>query len=442
MAKGKKKGHKQGFKAQKHKKKKPVQQREESIQPSAVSTGTNDAITRPQYTVKIDSMMEKAQPKLGIKEGKATLVFKATDTLFFRESRPMESMGVLQSVFPPSVQTMAGAVRTFIGDSQNINWHDFNDSHELTDIIGYGDDLGALSFQGAWLSHEGERLYPTPLLLMKKEDEIYRLSISDRTLHCDLGVKVRLPLLPDNAQGSKPLENTWLTATGYQAVLRGETPPINSIKIADDLFETESRLGIARNNATRAVQDGMLYQTEHTRPKEGLNIEIDVSGLPEELPTSAIIRLGGEGRSANLSIQQKDKASLPTVKANGNTQGFLFYLLTPLKFKQTNNDWQPLPNFEKQETNKQTLWTGTLNGIEVELHSAVTGKAIRDGGWDLAKHQPRTANSLIPAGSVFFCTAKNGDTETAIQKLHNTNIGDKTEYGLGHIVTGLWLKNT
>ena len=349
-------------------------------------------------------------------------------------------MGVLQSIFPPNVQTMAGAVRTFIGDSQNINWHEFNENHELTKIIGYSDDLGALSFQGAWLSFNGERLYPAPLLLMKKEKEIYRLNISDKTLHCDLGKKVYLPMLPDKAQGSKPLENTWLTATGFQAVLRGETAPLDSIKTANELFETESRLGIARDNTTRAVQDGMLYQTEHIRPKTGLSIELDASGLPNTLATSATVRLGGEGRSANLTVQQKNETILTTVKPNSKTQGLLLYLLTPLKFKQSSQDWQPLPHFEKQETDEQTLWIGTLNDIEIELHSAITGKAIRDGGWDLAKHQPRTANSLIPAGSVFFCTAKNGDNNAAIQALHDTHIGDNTEYGLGHIVTGLWLK--
>ncbi len=459
-----KKGHTKGFKQQKYKKKQePVQQ---STQPPVVTTPT---MTTPQSTIKIETMLEQDQPTLGIKNSKATLVFKATDTLFFREARPMESMGVLQSVFPPSVQTMAGAVRTFIGDSQNINWHEFNEDHELTKTIGYGDDLGALNFQGAWLSFNGERLYPAPLLLMKKEGKekstLHRLTISDKTLYCDLGKKVRLPILPEKAQGSKPLENleinsknkgpvpekaqgskplenTWLTATGYQAVLSGKTAPLDSIKMANDLFETESRLGIARDNTTRAVEKGMLYQTEHIRPKAGLNIELDASGLPETLPTSATIRLGGEGRSANLALQQKDKATLHDVKPNNKTQGLLLYLLTPLKFKQSSKDWQPLPNFKKEETDKQTLWIGSLNGIELELHSAVTGKAIRDGGWDLAKHQPRSANSLIPAGSVFFCTIKDGDISKAIQTLHNKNIGDNTEYGLGHIVTGLWLKNT
>jgi len=188
--------------------------------------------------------------------------------------------------------------------------------------------------------------------------------------------------------------------------------------------------------------DGKLYQTEHIRPKQGLSIEMDVAGLPDDLPDTAIIRLGGEGRSASLSVQQKS-AQLPESSEINNDalQGLLLYLLTPLKHAQVGNEWQPLPGFIKQETADQTLWTGELNGVELYLHSAVTGKASRDGGWDLVKHQPRTANSLIPAGSVFFCSAKNGDHWEAITTLHNSHIGDNSEYGLGHIATGIWLKN-
>ncbi len=382
---------------------------------------------------------EAPEPTLGIKEGKATIVLNATDTLFFRESRPMESMGELQSIFPPTVQTLAGAVRTFIGEQQGINWNEFNADHPLAKIIGYGDNLGALTFNGAWLSYNGKRLYPAPQLLMQKEETISRLAISKKPLWCDLGENVHLPKLADDTQGSKPLENTWLNQQGLDAVLQGNTPQQKSIFKADKLFTTESRVGIGRDNATRAVVKSLLYQTEHIRPKEGLSIELDVAGLPNDMATSAIVRLGGEGRSASLSLQQKAHKVPKVPTANGNTQGIILYLLTVLKFKQNGKEWQPLPDFEKQETAEQTLWTGTINGIELELHSAITGKATRDGGWDLAKHEPRTANPLIPAGSAFFCKLKEGnDINSALQTLHNSQIGEQTEYGLGHLVAGLW----
>ena len=80
---------------------------------------------------------------------KQTVSFNAVDTLFFRESRPMESQGELQSVFPPPIRTLAGALRTLIGENAGVNWSHFKATDELANIIGYGDDLGQLSLQGA-----------------------------------------------------------------------------------------------------------------------------------------------------------------------------------------------------------------------------------------------------------------------------------------------------
>lgn len=373
-----------------------------------------------------------------------TLTFNATDTLFFRESRPMESMGELQSVFPPPVRTLAGAVRSLIGEANGVNWQDYekNATHPLRETIGFSHDLGALQFQGAWLAWNGERLYPTPLHLMKKDDAIFRLSLAKETIWCDLGRKVRLPKLPDGDKykGGKPLENTWLTAEGLQAVLNGNDPHQDQIKTSKDLFERESRLGIARDNDLRTVKEGMLYQTQHIRPKAELSIELDVNGLPETMPSNAIIRLGGEGRTASVQASQY-AGHFPKAAASAKTKGLMLCLLTPLPTQQTGKDWQPLPGFTREEREEQTVWVGAINSIALELHGAVTGKALREGGWDMAKHQPRAVTSLIPAGSVFFCTVKDGDTQAAIKALHNQHIqqiGKLTAYGYGHLAVGIW----
>ncbi|MDD5392735.1 MAG: type III-B CRISPR module-associated protein Cmr3 [Thiothrix sp.] len=373
---------------------------------------------------------------------KKTLVFNATDTLFFRESRPMESMGELQSVFPPPVRTLAGAIRTLIGEQMQVNWREFDVNHPAVAHIGFGDDLGKLHFQGVWLALDGQRLYPAPLLLMQKDQIFYRLTLDTKGIWCDLGKQVRLPKLPnDNAKGSKPLENTWLTADGLIAVLNGDKPDAKHVKTAKDLFGRESRVGIARDNTSRTVEKGLLYQTQHIRPHQGLSVELDASGLPNDMPPKAMIRLGGEGRTACIEVKSSPDA-FPSARILSNKpQGLLLYLLTPLSIQPAGKEWQPLPGFTREERDNQTVWTGTLNGIELELHGAVTGKALREGGWDMAKHQPRAVTSLIPAGSVFFCTAKNGDTQAAIQALNNTQIGELSAYGYGHLAAGLWSKD-
>ena len=387
-------------------------------------------------------------------EEQVTLIFNATDTLFFRESRPMEAMGEAQSVFPPPMRTLAGALRTLIGEHFEVKWHEFNQKkgeHPLTAHIGFGESLGNLRFQGAWLAwgedDKRERLYPAPLHLMKKDDDLFPLELAKETTWCDLGRYVRLPKLPDGDKykGGKPLENTWLTQAGLEAVLAYKKPSLEKpsqekpniktqVYVAKDLFEQESRLGIARDNATRSVQQGLLYQTQHIRPKAELSIELDVSGLPNNMPSNAIVRLGGEGRTASLSMKQADN-TFPQVEIN--SKKFAIYLLTPLYAS-------PCLDFKREQCAKQktTLWKGKLKGIALTLHGAITGKVQRVGGWDAAANKPRPVKSLVPAGSVFFCSVDNGgDIQSAIDALHNQHIGEFTKYGYGHIAVGVWNDN-
>jgi CRISPR-associated protein Cmr3 len=259
---------------------------------------------------------------------------------------------------------------------------------------------------------------------------------------------VRLPKLPDGDEpkGSKPLENTWLTQAGLEAVLAGKTPSLEKpsqekphtktqVYFADDLFKQESRLGIARDNATRSVKKGLLYQTQHIRPHNDLSIELDAQGLPDGMPNHAMIRLGGEGRTASLSLKQTDN-TLPHVTISSTT--FALYLLTPLY-------GSPCLGLHRKKAwgdVKQTVWQGELNGIALTLHGAITGKVQRVGGWDMAANKPRPVKSLIPAGSVFFCSVENNqDIQSAINALHNQHIGDFTEYGYGHLAVGVWNDN-
>lgn len=403
-------------------------------------TQLNEAKTMHETSIVITYPEEPAAP-LDFTQP-ITLQFSAVDTLFFRETRPMESQGELQSVFPPSVRTLAGAVRSWIGECAGVNWANLA-NEPIRQVIGMGDDLGELKFQGAWLSLNGERLYPAPLNLMEtKKDELFFLKL-DQPIECDLGKQVRLATFPiDQAnknryKGGKPLEETWLTEADFIQVLQGQLPTKKMLKEAKDLFERESRLGIARDNQKRGVIEGLLYQTEHVRPKADLMVELDViEGLPNDLPHQTITRLGGEGRPAQIQLEQRSQRQLSTIDVNTIKNGkFALYLLTPLPIEPN----EILPGFIKQECAEQTVWVGTLNGISLKLHSAVTGKVLREGGWDMAKHAPRTVTNFIPAGSVFYLELQDGSTaKQAIEALHDKQVGTLTELGFGQVAVGVW----
>ena len=371
------------------------------------------------------------------------ITLTAYDTWFFRESRPHDAVGAseLSSLFPPPIRTLAGALRTLIGDQLAINWQtlqsatqpDFNFVAELGDAKG----LGELQINGPWINFKGQRLYPAPLYLMQKGDEIKRLAPGS-VVRCDLGL-VRLPALPEGSQGFKALEQRWITAEGMRRCLEGLVPT-DKIYTSDDLFSHEARLGIARDNVTRSVEDGKLYQTQHLRLKD----EVSVGLLVKNLSTVAkavltqpntLLRLGGEGRMAVLETQQQAQA-LPFVKQNPNAkvERFVLHFLTPADF-----EGEMFPKgFKKTMLDGETVWEGVINTIEVRIVSAVLGKVHREGGWDMQKHQPSPVKSYIPSGSAWFCRAVDSELtwETLNTQLHGHCIGVDGAYGRGQVLLG------
>ncbi|MEK7232195.1 MAG: type III-B CRISPR module-associated protein Cmr3 [Elusimicrobiota bacterium] len=386
-----------------------------------------------------------------------TLRFSALDTWFFRESRPFNAIGgsELASIFPPSPRTLMGAVRGAIGDALNADWRDFHqkkwkyqlaDGKCLSELIGYGDDIGPLTLAGPWLVHSDERLYPVPLCLLERSEggrkKCIRLCIGPAT-HTPLG-KVRLPELPPGNAGAKTLERVWVSGTGLARVLAGDIPKDNELRRAAELFTEEPRLGIARDNSKRVTGDGMLYQTRHLRPKGGLMIEAEIQHLPADVNLAdRLIRLGGEGRLAHLELRQGGGVLPPVPKANTDTRGLILVLLTPARLGEGREGWLP-PGFVAAEENGARVWKGRIADVVLTLHAAVIGKTLREGGWNLAEHKPRDVVSLVPAGSCYYVTVEDDITD-AIKKLHGAHISDEKkherEFGRGQIACGLWNKD-
>lgn len=359
--------------------------------------------------------------------------FDPLDTWFFREARGFDTSGSheLSSLFPPPARTLAGAIRTLIGEQQGVDWEQFAQDGEYADLkgwIGAGDDLGALRLTGPYPLWQGERLYPAPLDLLAK-GKAYRRLTPGAPVACDLGM-VRLPALDTPLPGAKPLEQAWLTGSDLRQVLNGQAP--SQVFRAGDLYAEESRLGIARDNRRRTTGiDGLLYQTRHLRAHDGLAIGAEVRGLPSALqPARGLTRFGGEGRTAAVTITP---APAPLTAPAPEGQRLLLLLLTPADF---GKDWFP-PGFRPQQHDGLTVWCGDLHGISLILHSAVIGKAAREGGWDLLRQQSRPVKSLVPAGSVFFCSIE-GDPRHAVQALHGQHIGHDTALGRGELAVGLW----
>ncbi len=386
-----------------------------------------------------------------------TCRFTPIDTWFFKESRPMESIGdaELSSVFPPPARTLIGAIRAAIGAHNGIDWHD--KKHKLIDQIGDNLSFGQIRLEGPWVNYPGDnkrppqRLFAAPYNLLRHtpEGSVSRLTIGT-PVHCDLG-KVRLPRAPS---GAKPVRERWITQEGLQTVLNGNTPRSEDLIDCTHLYHQESRLGIARDNYKRTVERNLLYQTRHLRLKPSVSIDLDINGIDQSLlPDSEnrLLRLGGEGRMAAYECPNTTNARLSSPTPPNDAKGVILVLLSNANAPVDGNTPTPLPGFTCTKENHCTVWRGSINGVELTLHTAACAHSVREGGWDLVENAPRPAESLIPAGSVFYCTVDNGDIPYAIKKLHNAQLLDSDAstptdatnltLGRGLLAAGIWPAN-
>lgn len=372
--------------------------------------------------------------------------FAAHDSLFFRGSRPHAAAGSssLPSEFPPAASTLSGSLRTRLGDALGVCWKSFSqgqgmveldgDSINLEELIGNGEHAGQMHFGEVKLYKAGARLYPMPAILLETDKgELLRMELGS-AVRCDLG-NVRLGQLPTGTH-AKPLENAWLTHSGYERFLQGQMPAKTDVVKVADLFKYEERLGIGRNNQKATVESGLLYQTAHLRLQPDVEFAIEVtlpkaaaSLLEADVRTNPVQRLGGEGRMAMLRTAPAVDG-VQTCKGHPSVLMLLTDMLPDSDFTQ-----QPLSGLQPAIVDGVDCWEGAIHGVGVRLWSVASGKARRVGGWDTRRHQPREVQSFIPAGSCFYVEPLDDSQDLTL--LHGKAIGRRTDFGFGTLVCAL-----
>ena len=388
-----------------------------------------------------------------------TLKCKITpvDTWFFREARSHDAVGVgqLDSIFPPPASTVAGALRTLLGDLLGVDWQQFKeDKTDHQTLLGTGQDLGAFRLASLCLCVDKQPVYPAPQDLLRHHSmkgqeetiEYHRLSIGE-PLRCDLGY-VRLPQMHAPA-GSKPLESHYITEQGLKTWLAGGIPSVDDLIPQSELFAIEPRLGIGRDNASGTVKEGLLYQTRHLRPTgtKDWHLEVLVEGLDEtlleSLPATSSIRLGGEGREAAVDFEQVESAlSDPELADFDTAQGITLLLTSPARFNpETELSWC-LPGFVpvQNDDGLTTHWEGELAGIALKLVAAVLPRPLRLGGWDQKERRPKPLASLNAPGGLYYCQKQDGNAFSLqeIQTIQAQAYGEDTAWGYGRLQVGCW----
>ncbi len=385
--------------------------------------------------------------------------FTALDTLFFRDGQPM-NMGEsawIDSRFPPTGVTMQGAIRAAVLDHLRADIGAFQrgepclpNGGSLKERMGDAGGIGALRLTGPFLHHRGEPWLPAPLDLVRTGGGSYELlRPADEATGCDLGL-LRLPRRESDRGRSDPLGGLYLSRSALTRLLRGRAhiqageslPLLASGREQPGLADREPKVGLARNNRTRTHRESMLYSIAPVRPRQGVELRVAVAGLePEWYPSSPFpCLLGGEKRAARVHVTDDGfQWPAPSMgEANGRLR-FKMVFLTPVRLSATPSPGTPawVPEQFEHRKNGFDHWHGVLNGAEFDIVCAVVGRPERIGGWNLKEGGARELHPYLPAGSVIFCEA-DPNQRTQVAGLHDTRIGDKAEYGFGHLLIGQW----
>lgn len=342
------------------------------------------------------------------------------DAWFFRDGRPMnrgEDARGVQSLFPPSLETIVGAFRAALARSHG--WKGYGDwSQEIKDVLGDGfDELGKLSFLGLLLSKDGKPLFPCPkhLLLTKKDSRPADWLSPSEPMVCDLGDNVCLPLPPQREVTSEKFTESdgyFLTLDGFSRVLKGELPTSDQLIKASSLYVFETRVGIFRDEQTRTVGEASLYNPTFVRLRQGVGLLVGLSGLPKEWTIPSLLPLGGESRMARCS-----HAKNPLQDVAGDPKGELLLSVTPT-IAESEHWYGPTPGQD-----------GTLlnSGLSCTIKTVACDRPLLVPSWDSIKGHPRDQLLAIPPGSVWWLSSP--DNRSAVRQ-----IGRRRGHGYGLVV--------
>ncbi len=371
-------------------------------------------------------------------------LFNPLETLFFRDGKPFGfgQSAYLESLFPPTPQTMQGAVRynIILANCKSNNPFQCKGCIHLSNCLvpenigSFNEgDYGRLDLYGPYLYKNGNRYYPLPFDLMQESEGQKRLvSLKpDKGIvkQCDMG-NIHLPSKPAGYGTIKELKG-WIAENDLLEYLWNQTiPEKKNIKQDSDFFEKEPRIGIGRDYATHTAKEGLLYSIATLRFKEDVSIGVKVKGIDESLqPKHNSTKFGGEGKVCKLIIRDYPDDE-KQFKFNAMDKHIKMLLLQPADF----GGWLP-PGFKEIVRDGSKFWEGSINGVVLRLISAFVGKPQKIGGWDMASNKSKAIKSYVPAGSVYFFEVIDEGLELLPVE---GKIGENAAIGLGHYIFGRW----
>lgn len=361
----------------------------------------------------------------------------ALDTLFFRDGKPFTGGEDVWAnmQFPPLPSVLYGALRSkyFAEHPSDLKYAEKADDPSTKAT----DPSAKLKITAIALQTEDSLLFPAPLdyakIKGKKNDHGKSQLLKDwiPSVISNCSMNDVLSNEPDIIV--KPIEHGYLDNNALSAYLQGKEDEIR-YTVLSQYMETEPKIGIKRQNTTHATQEGMLYRVEMKRLEgrmggthKHLSLFVECNGIL--LPESGILRIGGEGKAATY---MPSKAEFPP-KPMLTGKRFKLYFASPAIFT---HGWRP--NWLKQiEGDNKIMFQGTYGNLELRLVTAIIGKPIFVGGFNMKPPSPKPMRKAVPAGSIYVFELIKGTIQEAVDAFHGSTISEyDSQQGFGLTFVG------
>jgi CRISPR-associated protein Cmr3 len=355
------------------------------------------------------------------------LFIEPLDVLYLRGNKLFGDAGSHgEALMPPWPSVAAGAIRSRMLAEHGVNLESFKHGakpadDQLAQILGTPSEPGSFRLSLFTLARrvggEIEPLFPAPSDLVFGDDDKLRFiqpGVMPKGMRCS-SPTLRLPILAQAKQG-KAKSGIWLTAAGMAAYLNGKLPDSSQVLSSHALWAFDPRLGIALDVGKRSAEQGKIYTAETVALHQQVGFLASVIGADGYLPADGLIRLGGDGRGAAVSLCQptSPQADLKLIEKTGQ---FRLILTSPGLFKE---GWR-LPGL-----NAEGVWQGP-DGCTAKLAAASVPRSQVISGWDLAKWEPKPALRAAPVGSVYWFEDFKGKIES-LHKLVSEGLWAVSEY--------------
>ncbi len=346
------------------------------------------------------------------------------DVLYLRGNRLFGDAGAHgEALMPPWPSLAAGSLRTRILIDYGHNPKAYGSGElilpePLSSILGTPMQPGTFRISLFTLARNAgefaDPLFPLPadLVAQQQDESLKVVYLQPIELKAPVQYGCPLPYLPvlRTSQPFKPEPGLWLNAEGFAAYLTGRPIIEEHLVRSRDLWQLDSRLGIALDEYTRTAATGRIYTAEAVALRRDVGFVVGIQGADAVVPGDGLLRFGGDGRSVWINRCRPRLADPPWSRIEQEGR-FRMILATPGVFSE---GWIPA-NCRLDAGD----WVLHGPGFRARLVSATLPRHDVVSGWDIAQQKPKRAWRVAPAGSVYWFDRLEGRLEGLKQLVHD-----------------------